>query len=53
MVHKVEDPKEFFWKHMQKDLSMACKALNITLDEMYILLHRILNDFLYRNKSKI
>jgi hypothetical protein len=47
MAHQVDDAnvKDFFWQHMKKDLLLACKSLNLTLDEIYILLHKISNAF--------
>ena len=35
-----ENLKDFFWRHMKKDLSLIAKALNVTLDEVYLLLHK-------------
>ncbi len=38
--------KEFFWNHIKKDLSIACKSLNVNFDEMLLLLHVISNDIM-------
>ena len=43
------DVKQFFWQHMQLDLKIACTILNITTDELLILLHKISFNFI---KSK-
>jgi hypothetical protein len=51
MAHQAPDVKNFFWLHMKKDLHLACKALNLTLDEIYILLHRICYGFISYKKS--
>ena len=40
------DLKDFFWLHMKKDLSLLSKTLNLTLDEVIILLHKIVFSFL-------
>ncbi len=41
-----ENVKEFFWQHMEKDLKVSCQLLNITKDEILILLHSICFGFL-------
>ena len=38
--------KDFFWEHIQKDLKLAGKSLNLNLDELIILLHKALFSFL-------
>ena len=43
--------KEFFWNHIKKDLSIACKSLNVNFDEMLLLLHVINNNEKYRQSS--
>ena len=40
------DVKQFFWEHMQKDLKIICEILNLTLDELIIVLHLITFAFL-------
>lgn len=50
MIKEPQDPKEFFWSHMNKDLSLIGKALNLNTDEVYIILHSILFDII--NVSK-
>jgi hypothetical protein len=46
MAHRPDDARKFFWDHMHKDLSMACRALNLTKDEIYHLLHKICIGFI-------
>jgi hypothetical protein len=36
-----DNVKEFFWQHMERDLQVSCQLLNITTDEILILLHSI------------
>ena len=38
--------KDFFWEHIQKDLKLAGKSLNLNLDELIILLHKAIFSFL-------
>ena len=38
---RIADKKQFFWEHMQKDLKLGSKALNVNSDELIILLHYI------------
>ena len=33
------DKKKFFWDHLNKDLRILCKTLNLNIDEVVILLH--------------
>lgn len=46
-----QDVKQFFWEHMELDLKISCKILNITLDELLILLHKICFNFLSTRKN--
>lgn len=46
MTTNPTDKKQFFWDHMNKDLRIASKALNLNMDEMIILLHNICEDLL-------
>jgi hypothetical protein len=45
------DVKQFFWEHMQKDLKITCDILNLTLDELIIVLHLITFGFLRPESS--
>jgi hypothetical protein len=44
MVKEPVSPKDFFLQHLSKDIVLIGRALNLTSDEVYILLHSILND---------
>lgn len=54
MVNKqVTDVRQFFWDHMLKDLRLASRSLNLNIDEIITLLHRISNDILNDRTGKI
>ena len=38
--------KDFFWDHIKKDLKLAGKSLNLNLDELIILLHKLAFSFI-------
>jgi hypothetical protein len=38
--------KDFFWQHIEKNLSQICKCLNLTSDEVIILLHSVCAEIL-------
>jgi hypothetical protein len=46
MSTKSADKKQFFWDHMNKDIKIAAKTININADEMLTLLHVICMDIL-------
>ena len=46
MANKPANVFDFFWRHMQKDLELSRKALNINADEIYLILHTICNEIL-------
>ncbi len=46
MTDPPADKKEFFWSHMNLDLKIVCKILNINRDEALLLLHVICRDIL-------
>jgi len=48
---KKEDIKQFFWDHMHKDLKITCSILNLTVDELIILLHLITFGFMKQDSS--
>ncbi len=41
MTARPDNMKKFFWEHMQKDLRIASRLLNVNVDELLILLHYI------------
>jgi hypothetical protein len=43
--------KRFFWDHINLDIAILGKALNMNADESILLLHNICNDLLKSNKS--
>ncbi len=47
------DKKKFFWDHLNLDLRIACKALNVNKDEILVLLHTVCTDLLKSHNSKI
>ena len=53
MVKEPALPKEFFWQHLNKDLFLIGRALNLNPDEVLIMLHSILNDILNLALSKL
>lgn len=46
MAHIENDPKEFFWRYMNKDLNMIAKALNLTVDEVMMLWYFVCHSFI-------
>lgn len=46
MLKDSSSPFDFFWAHLNNDLRMICKTLNMNLDEIYIILHNILNSIM-------
>lgn len=46
MSHFEKDPKAFFWGHMEKELSIIGKFLNMTVDEVIMLIHLMSNYFI-------
>lgn len=42
--------KEFFWNHMNLDLRIAAKTLNLNKDEIIILLHKVCHD-IFKSRS--
>lgn len=48
-----DNVKEFFWDHMHKDLDLAAKSLNLTIDEIYVLLHRICFEMITYSKGSL
>lgn len=51
VVLNANDKKEFFWDHMQKDLRIASKCMNLNTDELIILLHYIVDNMKNSNFS--
>lgn len=41
-----DNVKQFFWEHMLKDLRITCRELNITVDELLMLLHSVCFKFI-------
>lgn len=52
MAHAEPNPKEFFWKHMLKDLRLAASSLNLNIDEVMLLWHFACKTFIESDKSK-
>ena len=52
MIKEPDVPKDFFWQHLNKDLALIGRALNLNPDEVLIILHSILNDILSLGLSK-
>ncbi len=52
MLREPAEPKDFFWSHLNKDLMLIGRALNLNPDEVLIILHSILNDILCYTLSK-
>jgi hypothetical protein len=50
---KKEDLKQFFWDHMVKNLKISCSILNITQDELIILLHLITFRFIHTKDNSL
>ena len=48
----IADLNQFFWEHMNKDLKILSKLLNLTIDELLILLHIIGFSFLLNPVSQ-
>ena len=46
MCHFEKDPKAFFWGHMEKELSIIGNFLNMTVDEVIMLIHLMSNYFI-------
>ena len=42
-----------FWQHLNKDLLLIGRALNLNRDEVLIILHSVLNDILNLRRSKL
>lgn len=51
MTVNASQPKDFFWNHLSKDLTLIGKALNLNTDEVYIVIHSILFDVLNLSKA--
>ena len=43
--------KEFFWEHLNKDLSIIQTCLNINSDEVLFVIHSIIRDILNSNEG--
>ena len=48
----VDDLREFFWRHMQRDLDALARSLNITGDETLLVLHAIVARFVCATTTK-
>ncbi len=46
-----DNVKNFFWDHLNKDLNLIGKTLNLNMDEVFIILHFIFNDIMTSVKS--
>jgi hypothetical protein len=53
MVKEPVSPKDFFLQHLNKDIVLIGRALNLNPDEVLIILHSILNDILNLSHSKL
>lgn len=53
MTTNPTNKKEFFWNHMNLDLRIASKALNLNKDEIIILLHKVCQDIFKSRSSKL
>ena len=54
MAHALlPDKKKFFWDHLNKDLRILCKTLNLNMDEVIILLHLVCNKLMLTNTHEI
>jgi len=42
----VNGVKEFLWQHLEKDMEVLGKTLNLNLDDTAIIIHLIFNRFL-------
>jgi len=51
MLDPPADKKEFFWSHMNLDLKIACKVLDVNRDEVLLLLHVICRDILQSHNN--
>lgn len=46
MIHpKVNNVQEFLWRHLEKDMEVLGKTLNLNWDDTAIMVHLILNTF--------
>lgn len=46
MTFKEPNPKDFFWKHMIRDLHLAASSLNLNVDEVMLLWHLVCAKFI-------
>lgn len=53
MSTKPANKKQFFWDHMDNDLKIVARSLNINQDEMISLLHVICQEVLVKNSSNL
>ena len=51
MVKEAANVKDFFWNHLLKDLFLITRALNMNMDEVYIIIHHILNEMMVQTKA--
>jgi len=42
----VNDVKEFLWQHLEKDMEVLGKTLNLNMDDTAIIIHLIFSRFL-------
>lgn len=53
MTDPVLDKRQFFWDHLNLDLKITCKTLNVNKDEILLLLHTVCTDILKSHNSKM
>ena len=53
MIKTPDNAKDFFWNHLLKDLSLIVKALNINMDEVFIVIHHVLNDIMVQQRPSL
>ena len=52
MTAKPQDPKKFFMDHIQNDFYIIKELINVTVDDLIILLHSMCVQFVERDNRK-
>ena len=53
MLHRNYPLKDFFWNHLNNDIKMIQKSLNLNVDEAYVILHVVMKNIFDAKPSNL